>query len=160
MLRGKSLSPHFQRSRGVVDVFFAQWHTIVSGDTCSVIGSEYGVSIEQLRKWNPQLKADCSNLLRDDAYCVKGDDVPTSTSSSYVTPPAATPSGTTSNCYKVRISVVEFFENHQSADSCLKSGTSSSPAITAIRSKPTTASPWPSSKSGTHSSTTTARTCC
>jgi len=86
----------------------AQWHTIVSGDTCSVIGSEYGVSIEQLQKWNPQLKSDCSNLQLDDAYCVKGDDMPDSTSSSYVTPPTATPSGTTSNCYKVYLLVKAF----------------------------------------------------
>ncbi|TPX08542.1 uncharacterized protein E0L32_010029 [Thyridium curvatum] len=80
-----------------------EWHIVVSGDDCSKIEAEYGVSIDQLRQWNPQLKSDCSNLLLDDAYCVHGDAA--TATSTYVTPPAPTPSGTTGNCYQWHVIV-------------------------------------------------------
>ncbi|XWW92082.1 hypothetical protein V2A60_000004 [Cordyceps javanica] len=81
-----------------------EWHVVVSGDDCSKIGTEYGLTLDQLRQWNPQLKADCSNLLLDDAYCVYGDSAAT-TLFSYATPPAPTPSGTTDKCYQWHVVV-------------------------------------------------------
>ncbi|TQV97383.1 LysM domain-containing protein [Cordyceps javanica] len=81
-----------------------EWHVVVSGDDCSKIGTEYGLTLDQLRQWNPQLKADCSNLLLDDAYCVYGDSAAT-TLLSYATPPAPTPSGITDKCYQWHVVV-------------------------------------------------------
>ena len=50
-----------------------KYHTVVSGDYCSLIESEYGITMAQLVAWNTDLKDDCSNLLLGEAYCVQGD---------------------------------------------------------------------------------------
>ncbi|KAJ5951266.1 uncharacterized protein N7479_009679 [Penicillium vulpinum] len=56
------------------------WHTIVGGDTCSLLQNVYGITFAQLQTWNPQLDEKCSNLLLDAAYCVRGDTDTTTTS--------------------------------------------------------------------------------
>lgn len=43
------------------------WHTVVSGDYCALIENQYGISMDQLVMWNPDLKSDCSNLVLGDA---------------------------------------------------------------------------------------------
>jgi LysM repeat protein len=48
-----------------------QWHVIVSGDFCALIEQNFGITMAQLKTWNPQLADDCSNLLLGEAYCVK-----------------------------------------------------------------------------------------
>ena len=50
-----------------------EWHTVVSGDYCGLLESEYGITFAQLQQWNPTLDAACSNLILGDAYCVTGD---------------------------------------------------------------------------------------
>lgn len=49
-----------------------EWHTVVSGDYCSLVESSYGISFAQFQFWNPNINAACSNLLLGDAYCVHG----------------------------------------------------------------------------------------
>jgi LysM repeat protein len=44
-----------------------KWHIITSGETCALLQSSIGVSMAQLMAWNPDLHADCGNLLLDDA---------------------------------------------------------------------------------------------
>ncbi|KAJ7207185.1 LysM domain protein [Mycena pura] len=79
------------------------WHVIASGDTCTAIEQQFGVTMSQLLAWNPQLNSGCSNLLLDEAYCVNG--APTSSGSGSgvpsmtVAPPAPTPPGTTGACF-------------------------------------------------------------
>ncbi|PPQ88791.1 hypothetical protein CVT25_010476 [Psilocybe cyanescens] len=95
-----------------------QWHTIVSGDTCSVLEASFGATIAQLQAWNPQLNNDCTNLLLGDAYCVNGappgstitptptsttptgtpTTTPTPTHTGPATPPGPTQAGIASNC--------------------------------------------------------------
>lgn len=48
------------------------WYTVQSGDGCYSIEQEYEISLPQLQAWNPDLHADCGNLLLGDAYCVSG----------------------------------------------------------------------------------------
>ncbi|KAK9646497.1 hypothetical protein HCH54_005237 [Aspergillus fumigatus] len=63
-----------------------EWHTIVSGDTCSLLQTEFGITFTQLRTWNPQIDESCSNLLLDVAYCVHGEMNPQTTSATTTTP--------------------------------------------------------------------------
>ena len=48
------------------------WHIVTPGDSCANVESSASITLDQLRKWNPDLKADCTNLLLGEAYCVKG----------------------------------------------------------------------------------------
>ncbi|KAI9368524.1 hypothetical protein BJX61DRAFT_213163 [Aspergillus egyptiacus] len=50
-----------------------EYYVVRSGDTCMRIASLYGVSLEDLRLWNPSLKEDCSNLRPGQAYCIRGE---------------------------------------------------------------------------------------
>ncbi|KAL4861348.1 hypothetical protein BDV12DRAFT_204109 [Aspergillus spectabilis] len=50
-----------------------EWYVVHTGDTYSRIGSIYGISLQDLRIWNPSLKEDCSNLRPDVAYCIHGE---------------------------------------------------------------------------------------
>ncbi|GIJ85588.1 hypothetical protein Asppvi_004447 [Aspergillus pseudoviridinutans] len=49
-----------------------EWYVAASGDDCSKIDSQYGITFAQLRAWNPYLDSTCSNLWVDYAYCVNG----------------------------------------------------------------------------------------
>ncbi|KAH8761309.1 hypothetical protein BGZ57DRAFT_993033 [Hyaloscypha finlandica] len=49
-----------------------EWHVVVSGDTCSLLQETLGVTMAHLVLWNPNLAANCSNLLLGEAYCVAG----------------------------------------------------------------------------------------
>ncbi|RDB24798.1 hypothetical protein Hypma_007466 [Hypsizygus marmoreus] len=81
-----------------------EWHIVVSGDTCSLIGTSFGITFAQFKAWNPQIDDQCSNLLLDDAYCVNAPDptttLPTPTPTEPVTPPGPTQAGIPSNCNK------------------------------------------------------------
>ncbi|KKK24023.1 hypothetical protein AOCH_002784 [Aspergillus ochraceoroseus] len=50
-----------------------EWYVIQHEDNCQRIEHIYGVSMEQMRLWNPNLSPDCSNLRLGHAYCVHGD---------------------------------------------------------------------------------------
>ncbi|EAW07585.1 LysM peptidoglycan-binding domain-containing protein [Aspergillus clavatus NRRL 1] len=89
------------------------WHVVVTGDQCSTLQAVFGISFTQLRTWNPQLNADCTNLLLNEAYCVKGDSgsrptsvsvTPTSASATptptSVPAPGPTQTGIPANCNK------------------------------------------------------------
>lgn len=49
-----------------------EWHTVVSGDYCGLLESEYDITFAELQLWNPSLDDACSNLILGDAYCVEG----------------------------------------------------------------------------------------
>ncbi|KAL4770522.1 hypothetical protein BDW60DRAFT_217940 [Aspergillus nidulans var. acristatus] len=50
-----------------------EWYVVHSGDTCNQIASIYGISLQELRLWNPSIREDCSNLRSGHAYCVHGE---------------------------------------------------------------------------------------
>ncbi|KAK1751404.1 hypothetical protein QBC47DRAFT_434461 [Echria macrotheca] len=90
-----------------------RWYVIQSGDSCSLIEASFGITFAQLQGWNPSLKSDCSNLLLGEAYCVEGGTAVTATATStstFATPGAPTPSGTTGQCF--------VFHTVVSGDSC------------------------------------------
>lgn len=62
-----------------------QWHLVVSGDNCALLQNTLGVTMAQLMAWNPELKANCSNLVLGEAYCVQGPPLPLITATSKAT---------------------------------------------------------------------------
>lgn len=48
-----------------------QYDTVVAGDYCDKVDSEFGISLAQLQAWNPGLDSVCSNLWKGYQYCVK-----------------------------------------------------------------------------------------
>ncbi|TGJ72315.1 hypothetical protein EYR41_004217 [Orbilia oligospora] len=59
--------------------------TAAKGDDCQFISSIYGISVENLIKWNPSLKspADCDKLLQPGTtYCVSAPSTTTKTTTS------------------------------------------------------------------------------
>ncbi|KAJ7228438.1 LysM domain protein [Mycena pura] len=103
-----TVAPPGPTPSGTTGACFA-WHVIVSGDTCTGLEQQFGVTLAQLRAWNPQLSSDCTNLLLGDAYCVDGGSTSSTAASSTTTstiassttvpPPAPTPPGTTNACF-------------------------------------------------------------
>ncbi|KAK3317504.1 hypothetical protein B0T19DRAFT_469185 [Cercophora scortea] len=49
-----------------------QWYKTQSGDSCSSIADQFGISTIDFTRWNPVVKSDCSNLWLDQDYCVGG----------------------------------------------------------------------------------------
>ncbi|TFK33710.1 hypothetical protein BDQ12DRAFT_670041 [Crucibulum laeve] len=45
-----------------------EWHVVVSGDTCLLITTSFGITLAQFQTWNLQINAQCSNLLLGNAY--------------------------------------------------------------------------------------------
>jgi LysM repeat protein len=74
------------------------WHIIISGDYCSLLEEEYGISFDLFRVWNPSINNECSNLVVGNAYCMDGTGRLSRLSTSSA--PAAAISGTVSLCYK------------------------------------------------------------
>ncbi|KAG2025158.1 hypothetical protein GB937_002919 [Aspergillus fischeri] len=48
----------------------SKWHTVVSGDGCQAIATQYGISLANFYLWNPGVGSDCSTLWLGYAVCV------------------------------------------------------------------------------------------
>ncbi|KAL1844415.1 hypothetical protein VTK73DRAFT_2594 [Phialemonium thermophilum] len=57
-----------------------RFHKIQSGDQCDAIARTYGITVAQLRSWNTQIDAACSNLWLDYYICVHVPGAATTTS--------------------------------------------------------------------------------
>ncbi|KAM5541623.1 hypothetical protein V8D89_004813 [Ganoderma adspersum] len=49
-----------------------QYYTVVSGDNCSVLESEFGITLAQFINWNPEINSQCTNLELGVQYCISG----------------------------------------------------------------------------------------
>ncbi|OQE12254.1 hypothetical protein PENVUL_c001G06580 [Penicillium vulpinum] len=84
-----------------------KYYDVQSGDDCSLIALNNTITISLFKAINPSVNTDCTNLVPGLSYCVfpvaswNSTDATTTTTAtaSYVTAPAPTVSGTTSNCY-------------------------------------------------------------
>ncbi|KAJ6587482.1 hypothetical protein DFH09DRAFT_1359200 [Mycena vulgaris] len=72
----------------------ARWHTIVTGDGCAKLETDFGLTQAQLFALNPELAPACTNLALGDAYCVRA--IPTALPPSG--PPADLNPGSWANC--------------------------------------------------------------
>ncbi|KZV96691.1 hypothetical protein EXIGLDRAFT_747489 [Exidia glandulosa HHB12029] len=86
-----------------------EWHTIVLGDDCGKVATEFGLSPADFFVLNPELATDCTNLVLDAAYCVSPPPAaaiptttapsgPTTTTSSGPTPTQTIAAGSWTNC--------------------------------------------------------------
>ncbi|KAJ7186092.1 hypothetical protein C8R46DRAFT_1289630 [Mycena filopes] len=67
-----------------------QYYTIVSGDSCTTVEDQFNLVLAEFIRMNPEINENCSNLLLDEAYCVK--------SSNSTIPPNVAPGTITSGC--------------------------------------------------------------
>lgn len=49
----------------------SQWYTVQGGDHCGVLQQKFGISFDQLRRWNTGLDGSCSNMWLGYSYCVR-----------------------------------------------------------------------------------------
>ncbi|KAJ6086049.1 LysM domain protein [Penicillium sp. IBT 16267x] len=88
-----------------------RYYDVQSGDDCSLIALNNTITISLFEAINPSVNADCSNLIPGLSYCVfpvaswNSTNATTTATASYVTAPAATVSGTTSDCYEWHVVV-------------------------------------------------------
>ncbi|KAL4924816.1 uncharacterized protein BDV17DRAFT_273616 [Aspergillus undulatus] len=50
-----------------------EWYIARTGDTCDRISSLYGITLREIRLWNPSLNEECTNMRTGRAYCVHGE---------------------------------------------------------------------------------------
>jgi LysM repeat protein len=85
-----------------VDPKCSRFHKIKSGDQCDSIAASAGISVAQLKSWNTEINAACSNLWLDYYVCtlVPGAVLPTTTSTAPTPSNSPTMPGAASNCNK------------------------------------------------------------
>lgn len=71
-----------------------KWYVAASGDYCSLIASNNGISTSQFITWNPSVGSNCASLYAGWAYCVATTAVAGSGPSSTTSPAASQPSNT------------------------------------------------------------------
>ncbi|KAJ7174357.1 hypothetical protein C8R46DRAFT_1189193 [Mycena filopes] len=72
-----------------------QYYTIQPNDNCALIDTQFSISFSQFVAWNPEVNSDCSNIILDEAYCVNG---PTVSSSSAPASSPTAPGTITTGC--------------------------------------------------------------
>ncbi|KAF3222199.1 hypothetical protein TWF191_006958 [Orbilia oligospora] len=77
-----------------------KWHEREENQTCDELQATWGVTLEELRLWNPSINSGCSNLQTGKAYCVRGpldDPIPSITGTSGPTGTRSTTTARTSS---------------------------------------------------------------
>ncbi|KAI0364300.1 hypothetical protein BV20DRAFT_1029986 [Pilatotrama ljubarskyi] len=59
-------------ANGTITDGCTEYYTIQSGDSCSVIETTFSISLSDFRTWNPEVNAQCTNIILGLAYCVHG----------------------------------------------------------------------------------------
>ncbi|KAF9465228.1 hypothetical protein BDZ94DRAFT_1281595 [Collybia nuda] len=80
---------------GTITTGCTEYYTVVSGDTCSAIDTEFGLTLVQFIAMNPEISSTCNNLALGEAYCVKSSNSTTSVGPSA---PSNLATGSLANC--------------------------------------------------------------
>ena len=80
---------------GTITTNCTGYHTIVTGDSCGSIETNYNITDTLFHSMNPELTSTCTNLVIGDAYCIG-----TSNTTSTTGPPSNLASGSLANCTK------------------------------------------------------------
>lgn len=48
-----------------------KYHTVSGSDSCVKLAKKYGITLNDIYDWNPQIKSGCPNLNNGKKYCVK-----------------------------------------------------------------------------------------
>ncbi|RDX41745.1 hypothetical protein OH76DRAFT_1411835 [Lentinus brumalis] len=59
-------------ANGTITDGCSEYYTVKSGDTCTAIESLFTISLSDFRTWNPEVNAQCTNIVLGLAYCVNG----------------------------------------------------------------------------------------
>lgn len=99
-----TVEPAGSTPRGTTDQC-GNYHQVVDGDTCELISLRHAIGVSLFMQINPSIDEDCFNLTPSLYYCILpmqnwNATTDTPTTSTYVTPPAPTPTGTTPDCYQ------------------------------------------------------------
>ncbi|PCH03070.1 Peptidoglycan-binding Lysin subgroup [Penicillium occitanis (nom. inval.)] len=90
-----------------------EYHLVVSGDTCSKIESEYGITNDEFAQWNPYSGSSCENLWLGFYVCVQGPTIsttssaPATTTATTTAAPSPTEPSTISSCTNYHLVVSE-----------------------------------------------------
>ncbi|OJJ66126.1 hypothetical protein ASPBRDRAFT_211716 [Aspergillus brasiliensis CBS 101740] len=105
-----------------------KFHLVASGDQCDTIESQYGISDDQFKAWNPSIDSSCSNLWLDYYVCVHVPGATTTSSTPQPTPTGFQPQmpGIVSNC--------KTFYKVQEGDSCYSIDTAAGITLAQFRS--------------------------
>ncbi|KAJ5653870.1 hypothetical protein N7490_000873 [Penicillium lividum] len=71
-----------------------EYYTVVSGDDCSSILTEFGITLAQFYAWNPSIGSTCAYLWLNEAYCVKGPATTATTTTATATATSVVPTQT------------------------------------------------------------------
>ncbi|KAF9559712.1 hypothetical protein CPC08DRAFT_637416, partial [Agrocybe pediades] len=78
---------------GTITAGCTQYYTVVSGDSCGVIDSRFGITLAQFIAMNPEVNSGCTNIIPGSAYCVASSNTTTPTG-----PPSNIATGSLTNC--------------------------------------------------------------
>ncbi|KAH9480415.1 LysM domain-containing protein [Psilocybe cubensis] len=73
-----STGPPSNVAPGTITDGCTTYYTVVSGDSCSAIESNYDITFTQLITWNPEINSQCTNIQVGLAYCVASNSPPSS----------------------------------------------------------------------------------
>ncbi|KAI0364298.1 hypothetical protein BV20DRAFT_1125711 [Pilatotrama ljubarskyi] len=59
-------------ANGTITDGCTEYYTIMSGDSCGTIETTFSISLSDFRTWNPEVNAQCTNIVLGLAYCVDG----------------------------------------------------------------------------------------
>ena len=48
------------------------YNTIVSGQSCATIVTEFTITLSDFFRWNPEVNTGCTNIILGSAYCIAG----------------------------------------------------------------------------------------
>ncbi|KAL7811323.1 hypothetical protein V8C26DRAFT_437473 [Trichoderma gracile] len=101
-----------------------KFHKVVSGDTCAVLASSNGISLDSFYAWNPAVGTSCASLILDYYVCVgvigQGGGSTTSKPANGISTPGPVQTGIVSNCNSFHLVV----SGDTCADIASKSGIS------------------------------------
>ncbi|OLN96712.1 LysM domain-containing protein-like protein 4 [Colletotrichum chlorophyti] len=96
-----------------------RYYKIQSGDSCDVVASKNGITVAQLRSWNTDINAGCSNLWLDYYVCTRIPDSTTPTTTAKTTTTTAAAAGpTVSPVMPGVVANCDRYYKVQSGDSC------------------------------------------
>lgn len=77
-----------------------KYYKVSQGDYCQLVSLNETIALPLFLSINPSINATCGNLVLGLYYCVSPTSDWNSTTSTYISAPSPTPTGTTPNCYE------------------------------------------------------------
>ncbi|KAF3924364.1 hypothetical protein AA313_de0202029 [Arthrobotrys entomopaga] len=118
-----------------------RWHVVAEGDSCYVLETSFGITMDQLMAWNMDLEADCTNLDLGEPYCVQGPPLTTSTSTASSTTTSRTTTSTSTTSSTTKSTATTSTQTTSSTTSSIATTSTSTTSLTTSSTATTTESP-------------------